>query len=35
MDKSEVQRMHAPDERMHTENVKKAVAFFISLLESW
>jgi len=35
MDKSEVQRMHAPDERMHTDNIQKAVAFFLSLLESW
>ncbi|MDD4574500.1 MAG: M20/M25/M40 family metallo-hydrolase, partial [Sphaerochaeta sp.] len=35
MDRSEVQRMHAPDERIHTDNVQKAVAFFLSLLESW
>lgn len=35
MDKSEVQRMHAPDERIHTSNVQKAVAFFLALLESW
>ena len=35
MDKSEVQRMHAPDERIHTDNVEKAVAFFLSLLENW
>jgi len=35
MDKSEVQRMHAPDERMHTDNIEKAVTFFFSLLESW
>ncbi len=35
MDKSEVQRMHAPDERIHTDNVGKAVAFFLSLLENW
>jgi carboxypeptidase PM20D1 len=35
MDKSEVQRMHAPDERMHTDNIQKAVAFFLSLLKGW
>ncbi len=35
MDKSEVQRMHAPDERIHTDNIGKAVTFFLSLLESW
>lgn len=35
MDRSEVQRMHASDERIHTDNVQKAVAFFLSLLESW
>ncbi len=35
MDRSEVARMHAPDERIHTDNVQKAVAFFLSLLESW
>lgn len=35
MDKSEVQKMHAPDERIHTDNIQKAVAFFLTLLESW
>ncbi len=35
MDKSEVQRMHAPDERIHQDNMAKAVAFFLSLLQSW
>lgn len=35
MDKSEVQRMHAPDERIHTDNVQKAVAFFLTLLDTW
>ncbi len=35
MYKDEVQRMHAPDERIHTDNVSKAVAFFLSLLENW
>ncbi len=35
MDKREVHRMHAPDERIHTDNVGKAVAFFLSLLKSW
>lgn len=35
MDKSEVLRMHAPDERIHTDNVQKAVSFFTSLLQSW
>ncbi|NBK21342.1 MAG: M20/M25/M40 family metallo-hydrolase [Spirochaetia bacterium] len=35
MDKSEVARMHAPDERMHTKNIQKAVAFFLTLLENW
>ncbi|HKL58348.1 MAG TPA: M20/M25/M40 family metallo-hydrolase [Sphaerochaeta sp.] len=35
MDKSEVLRMHASDERMHTDNIQKAVAFFLTLLNSW
>ena len=35
MDKSEIQRMHASDERIHTDNVQKAVAFFLTLLNSW
>ncbi len=35
MDKAEVQRMHAPDERIHSDNVGKAVAFFLTLLQSW
>ncbi|MDY0290388.1 MAG: M20/M25/M40 family metallo-hydrolase [Sphaerochaeta sp.] len=35
MDKTEVQRMHAPDERMHTDNVRKAVSFFATLIQSW
>jgi carboxypeptidase PM20D1 len=35
MDRTEVQRMHGPDERIHTDNIGKAVAFFLALLESW
>lgn len=35
MDRLEVLRMHAPDERMHTDNIQKAVMFFHSLLKSW
>lgn len=35
MDRGEVQRMHGPDERIHTDNVSKAVAFFKTLIQSW
>lgn len=35
MDRLEVQRMHGPDERIHTENVTKAVTFFHTLLQNW
>lgn len=35
MDRLEVLRMHAPDERIHTDNIQKAVMFFHSLLKSW
>ncbi len=35
MDKTEIARMHGPNERMSTENISKAVQFFTELLNQW
>ncbi|AEV29890.1 acetylornithine deacetylase/succinyldiaminopimelate desuccinylase-like deacylase [Sphaerochaeta pleomorpha str. Grapes] len=35
MDKSEISRMHGPDERMSKENISAAVSFFKVLMKNW
>lgn len=35
MDKTEISRMHGPDERMSKENISTAVSFFKVLMENW
>lgn len=35
MEKSEVQRMHAPDERISLDNIDHAVGFYRKLIHSW
>ena len=35
MDKTEIQRMHGPDERISSENLQKSICFFLSLLNRW
>jgi carboxypeptidase PM20D1 len=35
MDKTEIARMHAPNERISKENIAKAVLFFRKLVENW